>query len=75
MSTGSLVKYDNPVLATDVKNKRIKQNGINGSLRGSMKTQLPPVENKVQVTQTEEILNSIIPPRYVYFKNLLTKME
>lgn len=57
------MKYDNPVLATNVKNKRIKQNGMNGTLRGSMKTQLPPVENKAQITQTEDILNSIIPPR------------
>ena len=72
----SLVRYDNPVLTTDVgRTKRTKQagastgtgGGLNGSTlnktKGSKPQLLPPVENKSQITQTEDILNSILPPR------------
>jgi len=49
----SLVKYDNPILVSTIKDK---------SKGGKKKkNQLPPVEK--QPTQTEDILNSILPPR------------
>jgi len=47
------VKYDNPILVSTIKDK---------SKGGKKKkNQLPPVEK--QPTQTEDILNSILPPR------------
>lgn len=46
----SLVKYDNPILVSTTKEKGKKK-----------KNALPPVER--QSTQTEDILNSILPPR------------
>merc|ERR1719399_2612013 len=46
----SLVKYDNPILVSTTKEKGKKK-----------KNTLPPVER--QSTQTEDILNSILPPR------------
>lgn len=46
----SLVKYDNPVLVSTSKGR-------------GRKGKLPPVEQKQQLTQTEDILNSILPPR------------
>lgn len=49
----SLVKYDNPVLVSTI-NKR-SDKGV------KKKGKLPPVER--QSTQTEDILNSILPPR------------
>ena len=49
----SLVKYDNPILVSTTKDKQ------KGSKK--KKNQLPPVEK--QPTQTEDILNSILPPR------------
>ena len=50
----SLVKYENPVLvsARPNKGKAAKQKG-----------KLPPVDSKQAPTQTEDILNSILPPR------------
>jgi dynein light intermediate chain len=51
----SLVKYDNPILVSTTKDK---QKG-----NKKKKNQLPPVEQKQQPTQTEDILNSILPPR------------
>jgi len=64
----SLVKYDNPVLvsrSTDKKAQKKQKSpqqspapGVPGSTRGA---KLPPVDGKSQ--QTEEILNSILPPR------------
>jgi len=51
----SLVKYDTPSLLT-TKDKRPPKPGKGGK-------KLPPVEGKAQVTQTEDILNSILPPR------------
>jgi dynein light intermediate chain len=50
----SLVKYDNPILVSTTKDR---QKGSKKKGKG-----LPPVENK-QLTQTEDILNSILPPR------------
>ncbi len=71
----SLVRYDNPVLVsrTDAKGKPAlapaadKTKALlppSGSLNQNKK--LPPVEEKGRVktpTQTEDILNSILPPR------------
>lgn len=54
----SLVKYDTPSLLT-TKDKKPAKGGVKG---GSKK--LPPVEAKQPLTQTEDILNSILPPRY-----------
>jgi len=48
----SLVKYSNPVLVSTTRDKK----------RGNRKG-LPPVDNKPGLTQTEDILNSILPPR------------
>ena len=50
----SLVKYENPVLVSTStkKGKASKQKG-----------KLPPVDSKRAPTQTEDILNSILPPR------------
>merc|ERR1711988_629037 len=53
----SLVKYDNPVLVNTTKDKKQKGKAAKGGKK------LPPVENKPQLTQTEDILNSILPPR------------
>mmetsp|Transcript_8104 Transcript_8104/g.14060 ORF Transcript_8104/g.14060 Transcript_8104/m.14060 type:complete len:242 (+) Transcript_8104:156-881(+) len=52
----SLVKYDNPVLVSTTKDKR-------GKDKKSKKASLPPVEQKPGLSQTEDILNSILPPR------------
>ena len=51
----SLVKYDTPSLLT-TKDKKSAKPGKGGK-------KLPPVEGKPQLTQTEDILNSILPPR------------
>ena len=56
----SLVKYDTPSLLT-TKGKTGAKKGAAPAKGG--KKQLPPVEAKPQVTQTEDILNSILPPR------------
>lgn len=53
----SLVKYDNPVLVSTSKDK-----GKGGKDKSGKKA-LPPVEQKPGLTQTEDILNSILPPR------------
>ena len=50
----SLVKYDTPSLLT-TKDKKAKG--------GKAGKKLPPVETKQPLTQTEDILNSILPPR------------
>merc|ERR1711968_30757 len=49
----SLVKYDNPVLVNSARDKKSKSNGKS----------LPPVNDSKAPTQTEDILNSILPPR------------
>eukprot|EP01064_Diplonema_japonicum_P028635 TRINITY_DN4431_c2_g1_i1.p1 TRINITY_DN4431_c2_g1~~TRINITY_DN4431_c2_g1_i1.p1 ORF type:complete len:254 (+),score=66.68 TRINITY_DN4431_c2_g1_i1:39-764(+) len=51
--TSSLVKYDNPVLLAEV--RELKRKG------GAAKGRLPPVDKPT--TQTEDILNTILPPR------------
>ena len=53
----SLVKYDNPVLVSTSKHKGKDKLGQKGGKK------LPPVDGKPNVTQTEDILNSILPPR------------
>merc|ERR1712146_164116 len=50
----SLVKYDNPVLVNSGRGKKSKGKG---------KGALPPVNDLKAPTQTEDILNSILPPR------------
>lgn len=52
----SLVKFDNAVLVSSGKGK---DKGKSPGKKG----QLPPVEQKPGLTQTEDILNSILPPR------------
>eukprot|EP00798_Chlamydomonas_sp_ICE-L_P020226 gene20226-26979_t len=52
----SLVKYDNPVLVSSSK-------GGKGKGGPGKKGPLPPVDQKPGLTQTEDILNSILPPR------------
>lgn len=56
----SLVKYDTPVLVSEAKKKQ-KPLESTPSKKGGKK--LPPVENKPSITQAEDILNSILPPR------------
>ena len=51
----SLVKYDTPSLLT-TKSK--------GAAKAGGGKKLPPVGAKAPLTQTEDILNSILPPRY-----------
>ncbi len=50
----SLVKYDNPVLVSTT-----------GNGKGAKKKGQAPVANR-QSSQTEDILNSILPPRCIY---------
>ena len=50
----SLVKYDNPVLVSTTNDR----SGKGGKKKGQ---QAPPAER--QSSQTEDILNSILPPR------------
>ena len=64
-ASASLVKYDNPVLVsrTDaaVKNKAAAAAGPANAAK-----KLPPVDDKGRPkspTQTEDILNSILPPK------------
>merc|ERR1712072_1288275 len=51
----SLVKYDNPVLVNSARPNKVKA--------AKQKGKLPPVDSKQAPTQTEDILNSILPPR------------
>jgi dynein light intermediate chain len=55
----SLLKYDNPVLVSEASKK--KKGAKGAAKKGAAK--LPPVEAKPGVTQTQDILNSIHPPR------------
>lgn len=57
----SLVKYDNPVLVSTTK-------VTGGSKGGKKKTQAPQADRQ-QASQTEDILNSILPPRFVTLLN------
>jgi hypothetical protein len=60
----SLVRYDNPVLVsrTDVSTKTSKA----AEKQSKVPKKLPPVDDKRPKTpsQTEDILNSILPPRF-----------
>ncbi|KAK9817993.1 hypothetical protein WJX72_005455 [[Myrmecia] bisecta] len=51
----SLVKYDNAVLVSSTKDKLLEKSG--------KKAGKPGLDGKASVTQTEDILNSILPPR------------
>ena len=55
----SLVKYDSPVLVSTTKDKKA------GGKKGAKGGALPPVTEatKTSLTPTEDILNSILPPR------------
>ena len=53
----SLVKYDNPVLVSTTGNRNSK---------GAKKKGQTPAADR-QSSQTEDILNSILPPRCAYF--------
>ena len=66
MMNNSLVKYDNPVLLADSKRRNNKIASLGGTSKNKTLKSLPPVENKAQVTQAEEILNSILPPVFVF---------
>jgi len=55
-SNSSLVKYNNPILVTST-----QQGGKKSGHKGGS-SKLPPVKNK-KATETEDILNSILPPR------------
>lgn len=75
MSLTSLVKYDTPLLVSEAKKKNktpllrsnSKSSGKKNLPSVGKKQTLPPVENKSPVTQTEDILNNILPPRYNNF--------
>jgi len=54
----SLVKYNNPILVSTTKETKRKAKG--GGKKGKS---LPPVSDKQAATQTEDVLNSILPPR------------
>ncbi len=57
----SLVKYDSPVLVSTTKDKGKEKAGLGRTKKKG--GDLPPVEQKSGMTQTEDILNSILPPR------------
>ena len=56
----SLVKYDNPILISRTSDKKVQQQ--KGKKSSSRPGKLPPVGNE-KSQQTEDILNSILPPR------------
>jgi hypothetical protein len=60
----SLVKYDTPVLVSEAKKKQKPLDSSTPTKKGGKK--LPPVENKPTITQAEDILNSILPPRLTF---------
>ena len=62
----SLVKYDTPSLLT-TKDKKSKAGAKGGK-------KLPPVETKQPLTQTEDILNSILPPRCAHARRRRTPL-
>ncbi|GMH44173.1 hypothetical protein BSKO_12107 [Bryopsis sp. KO-2023] len=57
----SLVKYDNPTLVSTTKEEDRRLTNKLG--KSTKRKELPPVEQKNSATQTEDILNSILPPR------------
>jgi hypothetical protein len=67
-SAQSLVKYDNPALVGSGKGKGAKsKKAAAGAGTTAGGKALPPVDNK-QLTVTEDILNSILPPRCVVLR-------
>jgi hypothetical protein len=60
LNNGSLIRYNNPVLINSTKDAPKRTSGKSGGKQG----RLPPVDNK-QPSQTDDILNAILPPRYV----------
>jgi hypothetical protein len=56
----SLVKYDNPILVASTKGKKAAD-------PKAAAPKVPPA-----ATQTEDILNSILPPRYIVFVQYFT---
>jgi dynein light intermediate chain len=71
--TETLVKYDNPVLISKNTDKKVKPKGdtkqgtvavtgSGGSIPGLPKSKISPADSQKN-QQTEEILNSILPPR------------
>jgi hypothetical protein len=80
--TTSLVRYDNPALVTRNNDKRnAKSKGLKSSSPTPMdgilpisgqnsdqksKNKLQPIDSK-SFQQTDEILNSILPPRFVLY--------
>lgn len=66
----SLVRHDNPVLVSrsDAVTGKAEKKALSGSEKGKAGIKkLPPVDDKSakSPTQTEDILNSILPPRYI----------
>ncbi|XP_062520518.1 33 kDa inner dynein arm light chain, axonemal-like isoform X2 [Corticium candelabrum] len=76
--TASLVKYDNPILVSKTGDKQktkpltgkqasstmgVQTAGPTGPVPPAAKGKLPPVDSQKASQQTEEILNSILPPR------------
>jgi Axonemal dynein light chain len=67
----SLVRYDNPVLVSKTDTSAVQAQGKKGEKADGKKVagkKLPPVDDKARAktptgTQTEDILNSILPPR------------
>eukprot|EP00002_Diphylleia_rotans_P016984 TRINITY_DN32_c0_g1_i11.p1 TRINITY_DN32_c0_g1~~TRINITY_DN32_c0_g1_i11.p1 ORF type:complete len:249 (-),score=65.27 TRINITY_DN32_c0_g1_i11:454-1200(-) len=59
----SLVRYDNPVLVSSTKDKGKKGVGAKGAGAKGGKGPIALVDAKGQPTQTEDILNAILPPR------------
>lgn len=67
----SLLKYETPLLVSEAK-KRNKLKSTSGKRAGT----LPPViESKHQVSQTEDILNAILPPKYVHSPSFWIQKE
>jgi dynein light intermediate chain len=71
-TSASLVKYDNPVLVSRTDAAKGKVGGDAKKPPVGAPKKLPPVDDKGRPktpSQTEDILNSILPPRYL-FKSL-----
>jgi dynein light intermediate chain, axonemal len=59
----SLVKYDNPNLMTTGGAGKKAAQPLGTAAKGKKGGKLPPVDGKPQLTQTEDILNAILPPK------------
>eukprot|EP00761_Pharyngomonas_kirbyi_P013012 gb/GECH01013039.1/.p1 GENE.gb/GECH01013039.1/~~gb/GECH01013039.1/.p1 ORF type:complete len:241 (+),score=80.23 gb/GECH01013039.1/:1-723(+) len=58
MIPSTLVKYENPIQYSEITKKR-----KTALRKGKTSNTLPPVEGKGSFTQTEDLLNNILPPR------------